>query len=244
MVKIVIKKKINFTGYTMIEGFSGVGLVGTLASQYLVNNLDFIRVGYVYDEELPPVAVLNKGEILHPIRIYACKKSKIMLLTSELPMGINLSKKIASEISEWAKKNKIKQIISLEGMASLKKQSKPSVYYVTNSNVLAKKVESFGGIKLMDGFILGVSGELILECIDDNVPILSLMAESYTNIPDGFAAAELLTYVSNLVGIKINTKPLVSEAEIFERKIKDIISQFSKLKQAKQQDKSKYMMYG
>ena len=243
MVKIVIKKKINLTGYTLIEGFSGVGLVGTISSQYMLNKLSFERIGYIYDESLPPIAVLNKGEILHPIRLYVNKSKKIIIITSELPIGVNLAKKIASELSEWSKKNKLKQIISLEGVASLKGKD-PKLFYVSNNKNLSNKVEKLGAIKLIDGFILGVSGELLLECIDDNIPIISLMVESYANLPDGIAAAKLLDMLNKLLGLNINVKPLINEAETFEKQIKNIISQFSKLKQNQNEDKNRDLMYG
>ena len=52
-MKIVLKKRPNRP--TIIEGFPGFGLVGTIAVEYLLDHLDVEPIGRIEIEESPPM---------------------------------------------------------------------------------------------------------------------------------------------------------------------------------------------
>ncbi len=48
-------------------GFPGSGLVGTIALQYMVDQLEFELIGTMTSKFFPPLAMMNKGVINDPV---------------------------------------------------------------------------------------------------------------------------------------------------------------------------------
>ncbi|MCW4034921.1 MAG: PAC2 family protein, partial [Candidatus Bathyarchaeota archaeon] len=79
-VKIVEKKPIP-SDTTMLIGLPDVGLVGLIATSYLVSELKLEEVAYMDSDLLPPVVVLHKGLPHAPLRIYG--NENLMAVISE-----------------------------------------------------------------------------------------------------------------------------------------------------------------
>ena len=50
----------------VLMGFPGSGLVGTIALQYMVDQLEFELIGTMTSKFFPPLAMMNKGVINDP----------------------------------------------------------------------------------------------------------------------------------------------------------------------------------
>ncbi len=222
MAKIkIVSKDINLKNPILIEGFQGTGLVGTLAAQYIAKELKMKQIGRIESEDLPPIALMSEGEIRFPIRIFASKEHNIIMFESELPIVPKLTFRIASDIAEWAKKQKVERVICLEGIAG--KGESGELYGVGTVDGLDDELKKEGVKILKNGVILGVSAALLLECKSEGIPAVCLMAQSHATFPDGKASAKIVDYLSKKYKLSINTKPLRDEAEKFEAQIKDII---------------------
>ncbi len=81
-VKIVETRSVSLKDSVVVEGFPDVGLAGTLAASYLVEQLKLDEVGHVESKLFPPVMVLHKGVISDPFRIFA--KDNLVVITSEM----------------------------------------------------------------------------------------------------------------------------------------------------------------
>lgn len=215
-------KKINLNGWTIISGFQGTGLVGTLAAQYMAKKLEAKQIGYVDSNKLPPVAILSEGEIKHPIRIFAAKKYKLLIVESELPIPQSLVFEIATELNKWAKLNKAKELISVEGVTVEKVGSHPKIYAVVSTPSLEKQTTKHTEL-LKNGLIMGVAAAVLLESKDQGVKNTCYLAESHSSFPDGKAAAAIIDRLNIVLGTKIDTKPLVQEADKFEKKLRTLI---------------------
>ena len=66
----VISKPLPMNGASVLIGFPGSGLVGTIALQYMVDQLEFEQIGTMTSKFFPPLAMMNKGVINDPVRIY------------------------------------------------------------------------------------------------------------------------------------------------------------------------------
>src|SRR6056297_4233025 len=108
-INFVVKKNLKFNNPIIIEGFQGVGLVGTLAAQYLSQHEDFEQIGYVDSEGIPPMALLVNGEIMNPVKIFANKDRSIIIIESELSIPRKIIYELSEEIAKWAKKIKAKE---------------------------------------------------------------------------------------------------------------------------------------
>jgi len=54
------------TDDTVLIGFPGSGLVGSIALQYLVEQMEFEQIGAITSKYFPPVALIAKGVISRP----------------------------------------------------------------------------------------------------------------------------------------------------------------------------------
>jgi uncharacterized protein len=241
MVKVVIFKKLNLKNPTVMIGFQGVGLVGSLAAGYLTDKLNLKQVGYVETTAIAPVAMIVATEIRFPIRIFADEKENVVLFESELPIPPKHVNEIAGEIVNWAKGMGTKRIVCMEGIGSAKPPKAEKVLGVGNSpdedGYLKKnKVEL-----LKNGIIVGLSAVILLKAKADKVPAVCLMSEAHSQYPDGKAAATIIKTLNTLHGWNIDTKDLIDKASKFEDKIKSVIK---KVKAAGKDDVKPEHLYG
>src|ERR671922_254784 len=84
-------------------------------------------------------------------------------------------------------------------------------------DLLAKhKIEQFG-----NGIITGVSGVLLNLGKKENINAISILAEANPNYPDARAAAKVIEAIDKLLpGVKIDVKPLYTEAENIEKTLR------------------------
>src|SRR5512136_430633 len=81
----------------VLMGFPGSGLVGTIALQYMVDQLGFEQVGSMNSRFFPPLAMMNKGLINDPVRIYAKRQgdTNIAAIVADIPIAPPICYEIA-----------------------------------------------------------------------------------------------------------------------------------------------------
>ena len=82
-VKIVESEPLSLEGFTLIEGFPGMGLVGTIAAKYLVEKMPFKEVGFLHSDSFMPIIRIHNGIPVQPSRIYVNEEAKLVVLISE-----------------------------------------------------------------------------------------------------------------------------------------------------------------
>jgi uncharacterized protein len=229
-VEIRIEGKVPKNAIIM-EGFQGVGLVGTLAAQYVADKTNAKLIGYINSTLLPPMALLINGEIRHPMRVYHFKnKNKdYMIFESELPLPKALVHEMAAKIAEFAEENEAQEIICLEGLAVPKPPVESNVYGVTNTASKEKDLSKF--VKLLgNGIIVGVSAALMMEAKIRKVTASCLMAEANADFPDGLAAANIVLKLNSMYDLKINVEELQKESRKFEEKLWKVVEKAEAIK--------------
>ena len=61
-----IKLREKPQGCTIIEGFPGLGLIGTIATEYLIKHLDAKSIGYIWSEDFSPIATVHDSKVIQP----------------------------------------------------------------------------------------------------------------------------------------------------------------------------------
>ncbi len=229
-VRFVIKKGITFKNPLIIEGFQGVGLVGTLSAQYLAQKNKFEQIGYVDSEGIPPLALLVNGEIMNPVKIMANKKRDIIIIESELSIPRKIIYELSEEIVRWAKKIKAKKIICVEGIAVPEEERDYEVMGISTEKKLMNELTKNGVRKLENGIVLGMSSALLLKAKEHKVPAICLMVESRARIPDGMAAASILKTMSKIYNFDIDVTELKNQASTFEKKMTKVLKHADQLK--------------
>lgn len=245
MMEIKLNKKVNLKDHTMIEGFPGIGLVGTIAAGYIVEKKAMEPIGYIVSNDFPPMTTIHHGRPYLPARLYHDPRNKCCVLLAEFVVPSKSVYPLSSAILDFVHSSGIRQVVSLAGMTSAK-EATGKIYGIASNDKIAKLLESKGIELIKEGVTTGVSGVLLAKCALEGFPAMSLLAESQQGLPDPRAAATLLGKLDELIGLKIDTKALMKEAGVIETKMRQITDQMRKVKRTyKQAEGGEYPpMYG
>jgi len=75
-VEIIDFEDMDLQDATVIAGFPSIGLVSTIAANYLIDALNLKQIGCVRSPYFPALSVVHTGEPLSPVRIY--KELRVM----------------------------------------------------------------------------------------------------------------------------------------------------------------------
>ncbi|MBI2045554.1 PAC2 family protein, partial [Candidatus Pacearchaeota archaeon] len=114
----------------VIEGFPGFGLVGTIATEFLIEHLKAKSIGRIWSDKLLPLVAVHDSKIIQPLEIYFAEKENIVILHA-LSSVTGLEWKISEVLVELAKELKVKEIISIEGVNASDTGSMNTFYYTT-----------------------------------------------------------------------------------------------------------------
>ena len=224
----------------IIEGFPGVGMVGTISASYLAENLGMKLIGYLTSNLFPPIAAIHDYRPVSPARIYASEKLNLVVLFSEFVIPAEIVFPLSEKIIEWAKKKNAAAIYSLAGIASEEPVQK--IFGIASGQAMGEKLKASGIELIREGATQGVSGVLIAECASQNFPAANIMVQ--TNAPlDPAASAKLLDKLGELIGIKIETKALSTEGKKVEERMKEAMDKMKKM-HAGYEELERSPMYG
>jgi uncharacterized protein len=211
----VEKKNINLKGFTLIEGFPDIGLAGTIGARFLAEKLGFEQIGHIDSPLFSPIIRINNGIPMHPVRIYASKKHKTVIVLAEQIIQNNIASIMAKELVAWIKRKGIKQVIATSGIKAISDQS----VYAFASDEDSKKIIQKNGIELINnGISSGVTAMLMLYLKDNKIISFCLIGNAKNNA-DYYAAAEIVKAFCKLIKVKIDVKPLLKEAKELENAI-------------------------
>ena len=151
-IKIVEKKPIPSEA-TMIIGLPDVGLVGLIATSYMISELKLEEIAYMDSDLLPPVAVLHKGLPHAPLRMYG--NQKLIAVISELAVPAPAIYTIMREIVDWGQAKKVKRIVSMGGIPIENRQSikEPEVFAAASNQELLDTLSKKGLSLINEGYI-------------------------------------------------------------------------------------------
>jgi len=203
----------------IIEGFPGFGLVGNISTEFLIDHLNAEQIGSIRIEESSPMIAIHSGKVIHPIGIFYDKKNNIVIV-HVIANAQGIEWKIAEVIKQLAKDLDAKEIICLEGVVGGDDKSRS--FYFANNKEGDRKFNALKIEKLNEGIVVGVTGALLLE---QNIPVSSIFVETHSAMPDSKAAAKAIEVIDKYLGLQVDYKPLMKQAEEFEKKLKSLMAQ-------------------
>jgi len=228
-VRFVEKKPINVAGYTLIDGFPGMGLVGTIAAKYLSEKLACTEVGFIESEFFMPIIRVHNGLPVHPSRIYVSSKYKIVLLVSEQIVPQMFSGKLSNAIADWIQKKKIKRIISLSGIRALPaKEGTQKVYGIASDEASKKMLNKYNVEVIKEGITSGITALMMLEFKDRDLEAFSLLGNVQI-AADYKASAGLIEKLNEMFAFSIDTAPLKKEAKATEKALLEHLKQMKEV---------------
>ncbi len=210
----------------MVLGLPDTGLVGVIATSHIAENLGLHEVGGIdFQVAMPPVAVIRKGSLRTPLRMF--HRDNMLVLTSEAPVPPQLTYPLASLIVDYALRKGIDYIVSIVGLASPTRMEaeRPKVYWLASNDKARKAVEGLGLPAFGDGLIMGPYALILKQSVRKRAANIVLLAEAYVEFPDPEAAAQVAQVLSKLVGVEIDVSKLMEQAEMIRIRMRELMRQ-------------------
>lgn len=212
---------IDLDSPTLIDGLPGVGLVGKIATDHLVEAFDMDHYASVYCDGLPTVGVYHAGSpaVHAPVRLYADPGRDLLALQSDVPVSTDAAGDFASCVVGWLAANDVRPVFLTGRPAQRDEESIlaeddeiPTVYGITTGDSTA-----LDGLDVEppaeNGAVSGPTGALLHHAAREGVPGVGLVVESDPNFPDPGAARALLEAgVEPITGVDVGVEVLSNRA--------------------------------
>ncbi|AXG07356.1 proteasome assembly chaperone family protein [Haloplanus rubicundus] len=190
----VLRADVAFDEPTLVEGLPGVGLVGKLAADHLVETFDMVHYANVHCEGLPPVTTYATGdrELATPVRLYADAARDLLVLQSDVPVSPGAALEFADCLGGWSVDAEVTALY-LSGIGREREEgATPALYGVGTGD----GGERLGAVDIdpptEPGLITGPTGALLNHALHTDATAMGLVVEATPQFPDPEAAAHLL----------------------------------------------------
>lgn len=236
----IITKPVKSKNPVLIEGFPGIGLVGNIASQHLIEEMDMEYIGSIDSRYFPSIAVLYEGLINMPVRIYESEEHNLIVVISDIPISHSVSYDVSNALVDWAESINVREITSIAGIAIMDGPQK--VFGAATTSEMLDKIKEKVEVFQM-GTISGISGSVMSECLLREIPALSLLGATKTQNPDPRAASAVIEVLNGLYGLSVDTERLIKQAERIEVELQKLAEDVQSVEQ-KGEVRKEFPMYG
>ena len=227
--KTVLKSPIIFAG------FVGAGLVGPLSVGYVIDKLQMEEIGYLRSRHLPPSTVFMQGRLRHPFRFYANNDGTICAIICEITLQMEGLYDIISTILDWAEEKGSHEIVILDGVAGATHDDKA---FCAAEDDLCRVMENNDIEMIPQGFITGVAGGILNECLVRKIQGVTLLVKASDKKPDPLAAATLVDAVNRAYQMSIDTTELRKKKKRLGADFKELSEKYTEHKKI---DSNMYM---
>jgi uncharacterized protein len=219
MVEITVRDdvEVDLDQPVLIEGLPGVGLVGKIAADHVVDTLDMTYYAGVSAEGLPQVGVYEEGsrEVRPPVRLYADGERDLVVLQSDVPVSRTASAGFAAGLTDWVvEREALPLYISGLPVEDYDPTEVPELYGVASGDAGERLDEHDVAPPAGAGVMGGPAGALLNRAADRGLDAVGLVVESDPQFPDPVAARRVITRgVNPVAGLGVDTEELVEQSE-------------------------------
>jgi uncharacterized protein len=210
----VHREDVDLDAPTLIEGLPGVGLVGKIATDHLVDALDMTYLAACHCDGIPDVAVFEEGQTDYkpPVRLYADADHDLIALQSDVPVSPDVATEFAGCLTEWLLEQDATGLY-ISGFPA-EKNGVPELSGVASGDAAGLLDDYSISRPSQNGLVSGPTGALLHEAQRHGLDALGLVVESNRNFPDPEAARVILVdAVEPMTGVDIDTDRLADQAE-------------------------------
>jgi len=209
----------------LIEGLPGVGHVGKLVADLLIDELDAERIADIYSIHLPPQVVALEDSTVRMVRneLYAHRAkdgNDLLILAGDHQSATNEGHYIlCNAFLDIAQQFGVSRIYTLGGYATYQLEDADSVVGVVNNVDLIEELSGYG-VEFQEnepcGGIVGVSGLMLAMSRARNIDAACLMGITSGYLVDPKSAQAVLRVISQALKIEVDTQSLDEHAAEME----------------------------
>ena len=228
-IRIRELKKLELEGGYLIDGFPSVGFSSAIATESMIHTSQFELGGVIDSESFPPISVVKDGKPNFPTRIFVNESLKVGVFLSYLTLDQSLHRVTAKTMLAWAKKHKIKLIVSSVAIKS--PNGNEEMIGIGSTESARNKVKEAGLKVLEHGTVPGIPGMLLNEGSISGQDVIVIIFNTDGEGPDFKSSAQLCMAMSKLIpGATCDIPSLQKEAEKAEITIKEAQAESKHLK--------------
>ncbi|MBI4439925.1 PAC2 family protein [Candidatus Woesearchaeota archaeon] len=226
-----VGKRPRLANPMLIEGLPGIGNVGKVAVDFLIDEMDAKKIMTITSYTFPHSVFVNEDNLveLPTIEIFCKKRGKnkrdLLFLAGDVqPIDEVSSYEFCDKILDLLESFHGKELITLGGIGLADIPKSPKVYCTGNSSEMIKKYRTKnveGNLYGAVGPIVGVSGLLLGLASRRKMTAITFLAETYGHpMYLGIKGAkEILKVLDENLKLKINLKRLETEIKQIESEI-------------------------
>lgn len=235
-VEIIFEERPELKDPILVEGLPGVGNVGKLAAEHLLEQVGAKRFAVIFSKYFPPQVLVEDDGTIKLVRneLYYHRREggqgpDIILLVGDYqgltPEG---QYELSSAMIDMCVDMKVKRIYTLGGFGVGKMVDEPRVLGAATTIELVDEMKENGVIFSRGepgSGIVGASGLLLGLGHKEGIGAVCLMGETSGYFIDPNAARKLLIILSRLLDLQLDLAKLEEKADQIERittKLKDI----------------------
>ena len=235
-------------GSTLILGFAGIGLIGPIVANALIDQLpDIKEIGFVTSDYLPPISVFYAGVLKHPFRLYYSPQNNLIIGISEVPFQVSAAyNDLSKTINNWALSEDVraKEIVIFQGIPQRGIIDDYPVYYAAELHMI-EQLEKYGLKKVEKGIIVGPEATVLNEALANKLQAFALFTP-VLEIPTPEGAASILEVLNQMYNLNIDTSKLIEEGKEIKAKMLELAEkaqQFQRQQQLPEEPKERYTQY-
>ena len=230
---------------TLVEGFPGVGLVGKIATDHLVDQLDMRYHASVHCDGLPRIGVYRGGDrtARPPVRLYVSEEHDLLALQSDAPIAAKAVENVAGCVTNWLVEQEATPIY-LSGLPADREEGRPELYGVATGDAGERLEDRDVPVPPEDGVVTGPTGALINRAAQLDYDSLGLVVQCSPQFPDPEAASVLIEDgIAPLADLEIDVQELVDRAEEIRKKREELAQQMQAIGQDESTQAQPLRMY-
>lgn len=216
MVDITIRdQSIDLIDPVLVEGLPGVGLVGKIATDHIIDQLDMRYFGDITGGELPPVAMFDgpDPDVKPPVRLFAAEEHDLLALRSDVPISVIDTPTFAAELTVWLDELDTLPLYLCGFPQVQEPESLPPVYGVSTGRGDRLLADAEISPPIGTGMITGPAGALLSHARTRDLDSVGLVVETDPRFPDPQGARVLIEDgIQRLIDVDIDTSLLVEQA--------------------------------
>lgn len=214
------RMKVELKNPILIEGLPGLGLVGKIATRYLIKKLDAKKLAYLYSPHFPYFVLVNKKGSVRLLRgtFYFLRnqteRNDLILFTGDSQaQTIEGQYEISDCILDFATLHNVKTIVTVGGYRMEVKDKPKVIAAATNEELLNEALQARAVLSSMGNPIVGTAGLILGLSRFKKIDALCLLGETRGYLPDPKAAKSVLEVLKTMLSLNIDLAGLNEEIE-------------------------------
>lgn len=222
-----VSKKPKLKNPILIEGLPGIGNVGKLAVEHLIDSIDATLFAEIYSKDFPPQVFINTDGTIDLVNnefyYWKAKKKKqrdLILLTGDYQgLSSHGQYDLVEKILDVAEEFNVKEIYTLGGYGLGHDIKDPKVLCATTDKSLVKTMKKYGAVFKKNepgGGIVGASGLLLGLGKLRDIQGTCFMGETPGYLVDPKSAKAVLKILIKITNVEVNLDALEKKAREIE----------------------------